>query len=55
MGCNSTNDLYATTYHTAFTKKFFVIVDEPKYTGNTSVYCFTDYVYLILTADTWVH
>ena len=25
-------------------KYFFVIVVEPKYTGNTSLYCVTDYV-----------
>ena len=25
-------------------KHFFVIIDEPKYTRKTSVYCVTDYV-----------
>ena len=28
-------------------KSFFVIEDEPKYTGNTGVYCVTDYVCII--------
>ena len=42
-GCNSTNVLYAATYHTTF----FVIVDEPKYTRTTSVYCVTGYVCII--------
>ena len=42
--CISTNVLYATFYHTTFSKKVFVIVDEPNYTRNTSVYCVTMFV-----------
>ena len=44
LGYNSTNVLYGTTYHTAFSKKVFVIEDEPKYWGNTSVYCVSIFV-----------
>ena len=36
-------------------KKNFVIVDKPKYIRNTSVYCVTDYVCIILTTVIWVH
>ena len=36
-------------------KKNFVIENEPKYTGNTSVYCVTDYVCIIRAAVNWIH
>ena len=38
LGCNKTNVLYATTTINHLVKKFLncVIVDEPKYTGNTA-------------------
>ena len=36
-------------------KKVFVIVDESKYTRNTTVYCVTDYVCILLAAVNWVH
>ena len=51
MGCNSTNVVYATTYHNCIVNNF-VIVDELKYRCNTSVYCVT--VSIIRAAVNWI-
>ena len=44
--------MFCMLQHTTFSKN--AIVDEPKYTKNTSVYCVTVYVCILWAAVKWV-
>ena len=48
LGCNNTNNLYATNSHTTYSKKH--VINEPKYTRNTMLYL----VYNVNNIN-WVH